>query len=83
MQCSPYQEAVWPEEAVLCHCSQSCDNEEDAKRSDRWTNRAVEPEAGRLVGLTHRDVVIGTHEIRIPVESQTGSSFRIPVRLTI
>ncbi len=33
-QYSPYQEKVWPEEAILCHCNQSCDNEEDGKRSD-------------------------------------------------
>jgi len=33
-QCPPYQEAVWPEEAVLCHCNQWCDSEEDRKRSD-------------------------------------------------
>ncbi|SRR6266702_157877 len=32
-QCPPYQEAVWPEEAVLCHCRQWCDSEEDGKRS--------------------------------------------------
>jgi len=33
--------------------------------------------------LTHRDVVIGTHEIRIPVASQGGPSlFRFPVRST-
>ena len=31
---STYQEAVWPEEAILCHCDQSCDGEEDGKRPD-------------------------------------------------
>jgi len=33
--------------------------------------------------LTHRDVVIGTHEVLIPVASQSGPSlFRFPVNST-
>ena len=53
VQCSPYQETVfWHKEAVLCHRSQSHDNEEDDKRSDRWTDGAVEPDTWCLVGLS-------------------------------
>ena len=52
VQYSPYQETVWPEEAVLCHCNPTCDDKEDGKRSDRWTDGALEPEAWCLVGLS-------------------------------
>ena len=51
-KCPPYQEAAWPEEAVLCHCNQWCDSEKDEKRSDSWTYGSLEPDAWRLVGVS-------------------------------